>query len=366
MNKLISVSKDFFNWLTTHASASEWTQAVGFLLIGAIAILVADRVMRRWMARWMKDFTEEFRERIYLAARGPGRLVVFICFARMAFDSFKKMPSNLWQNVHEGIFPIIINFTLLVLAYRLVDIASQLLMARSEQGKSSLDERWALLIGKAGKFLVAAIGVLYVLSFFVDIKPYLASASFLGAAIALASQKTIANIIGSLEITLGKLFKEGDRISFGEYDGFVTGMGLRCIQLTALSGEKINLPNKDLVDQQIRNYSKDKLVRTILTVGITYDSDRAKIERALALMGEVVQSHPKVNRVTTTFTNMGASSLDIEAIFWADYKTALEYKQLMSALNLAIKEKFDNEKIDFAFPTQTVYVKPDGTLKPAT
>lgn len=357
MNKLIAISKDCFDWITTRATPAELIQAGVYLLLGIISILVADRVMRRLMARWMKEFSEELRTRIFLAARGPGRLVIFVIFARLAFDSFKKMPSNLWQSVHVGLFPIIINFTLLVLAYRLVDIASQLLMARSEQGKSNLDERWAELIGKAGKFLVAAIGVLYVLSFFVDIKPYLASASFLGAAVALASQKTIGNIIGSLEITLSKLFKVGDRISFGEYDGFVTDMGLRCIQLTALTGEKINLPNKDLVDQQIRNYSKDKLVRTILTVGITYDTQRPKIERALALMAEVVQGHPKVNRVTTTFTNLGASSLDLEAICWADYKTAIEYKLLVSELNLAIKEKFDAEKIEFAYPTQTVYVK---------
>lgn len=357
MNKLISISEDCFKWLTTHASTAEWIQAGIYIVLGILSILIADRVMRRLMARGMKEFTEELRERIFLAARGPGRLVIFVCFARLAFDSFEKMPRTIWQQVHAGLFPIIINFTLLVLAYRLVDIASQLLVARCEQGKSSLDERWAELIGKAGKFLVAAIGILYVLSFFVDIKPYLASASFLGAAVALASQKTIGNIIGSLEITIGKLFKVGDRISFGEYDGFVTDMGLRCIQLTALTGEKINLPNKDLVDQQIRNYSKDKLVRTILTVGITYDNARPQIERALALMGEAIKSHAKVDRVNTAFTNMGASSLDIEAIFWADYKTALEYKILISELNLAIKEKFDAARIDFAFPTQTVYVK---------
>lgn len=357
MNKLISISEDCFSWLTTHATPAEWTQAITFVVLGILSILIADRVMRRLMDRWMKEFSAELRERIFLAARGPGRLVIFVSFARMAFDSFEKMPRTLWQQVHAGLFPIIINFTLMVLAYRLVDIASQLLVARSEQGKSNLDERWAELIGKAGKFLVAAIGVLYVLSFFVDIKPYLASASFLGAAVALASQKTIGNIIGSLEITLGKLFKVGDRISFGEYDGFVTDMGLRCIQLSSLTGEKINLPNKDLVDQQIRNYSKDKLVRTILTVGITYDNQRPQIERALALMDEAVKGHSKVNRVTTTFTNLGASALELESIFWADYKTALEYKALISELNLTIKDKFDTAKIEFAFPTQTLYVK---------
>lgn len=359
MNKLLPILHDAFNWLTQHASTAEWIMAGTYFVLGLISILLADWMMKRLMNRWLKNFSEELRQRIFLAARGPGRLMVFVYFTMLAFDSFKKMPSNLWQQVHTNIYPIIINFTLLVLAYRLVDIASQLLMARWQRGTTNLDERWADLLGKVGKTIVIVSAIMVVLSYFgVNIWPYLTGAGFLGAAVALASQKTIANIIGSLEIMLGKLFKEGDRISFGEYDGFVTAMGLRCIQLTALSGEKINLPNKDLVDQQIRNYSKDKLVRTILTIGITYDNNRPQIERALALMADVVKSHPKVDRVNTAFINMGASSLDLEAIFWADYKTALEYKILISELNLTIKDKFDSEKIDFAFPTQTVYVKP--------
>jgi MscS family membrane protein len=357
MTKIIEILKESAIWLVTRATPAEWIQAGVLVALGIAAILLADRVMRRIMGRWMKDFSEELRERIFLAARGPGRLIVFVSFAMLAFDSFDHMPAPLKKQVHDGLLPIIINFTLLVLAYRLVEIASQLLVARSAQGKSNLDERWAILIGKAGKFIVATIGTLYVLSFFIDIKPYLASASFLGAAVALASQKTIANIIGSLEITLGKLFKEGDRISFGEYDGFVTDMGLRCIELTSLTGEKIKLPNKDLVDQQIRNYSKDKLVRTILSVGITYDNKRSQIEKALSLMTETIKANPKVNRTVAVFKNMSASSLDLEAIFWADYKTALEYNTLINDLNLGLKEKFDEASIEFAFPTQTVYVK---------
>lgn len=344
-------------WLVNKVPQREWLWVLVYLGAGVVILRFVDPLLKQAITHWLKKFSAALHAKIFAAARGPVRLLIVVYFASMAFDSFKAMPPALWDRVQNGFVPLIYQFSLLVVAYRLVEIIAHLLREHWAGGESKLDERWADLFGKVGKTLVIVITVLAVLSHFTSIWPYLTGASFLGAAVALASQKTIANIIGSLEIMFGRLFKEGDRISFGEYDGFVTQMGLRCIELTSLTGEKINLPNKDLVEQQIRNYSHNKLVRTMLSIGITYDNNRSEIERALALLSESIKANPKVNRVTVTFQNFGNSSLELEAIFWADYKTALEYKTLINELNLNIKEKFDAEGIEFAFPTQTIYVK---------
>jgi MscS family membrane protein len=159
---------------------------------------------------------------------------------------------------------------------------------------------------------------------------------------------------------LDRVCKEGDRISFEGYDGFVSEMGLRSIELTSLTGEKINLPNKDIVDKQIRNYSKDKLVRTLLSVGITYDNNRARIQFALKCLEDICASHTKVKRQQAYFKKFGDSTLDLEVVFWAEYATAADYNRLMTDLHLAIKEKFDAEGIEFAFPTQTLFLHKTG------
>jgi small-conductance mechanosensitive channel len=134
-------------------------------------------------------------------------------------------------------------------------------------------------------------------------------------------------------------------------------MGLRSITLAALTGEKINLPNKDLVDKQIRNYTRGKFNRTTLSIGVVYDNSRAQLEHALALMESVIRTNPRVDQCETSLRRFADSSVELQAIFWADYKTSPEYNRLVSDIQLALKEAFDQAGIAFAFPTQTVYVK---------
>jgi small-conductance mechanosensitive channel len=124
----------------------------------------------------------------------------------------------------------------------------------------------------------------------------------------------------------------------------------------SLYKEKINLPNKDVVDKQIRNYSKNKLVRTIVAVGLAYHHTRADLEKAMELLRTIAGAHPKVKKQDAVFRKFGDSTLDLELIFWADYKNVTEYNAIMSDLHLTIKEQFDAQKLEFAFPTRTVYL----------
>ena len=253
---------------------------------------------------------------------------------------------------------------ILVCSFRIVDIIAQVLRKRWEGETTNLDERWADLIGRVGKLIVALGAGIFIIQKIdptFNILPLLTGVSFVGAAVALASQSTIANAIGSMEIMIDRLFKEGDRISFGEYDGFVIRMGLRSITLAALTGEKINLPNKDLVDKQIRNYTRGKFNRTTITIGVLYDNNRADLEKALKLMETVINANPHVNGCEANLHEFGGSSIDLQAIFWADYKTSSEYNKLLSDIQLALKESFDEAKIEFAFPTRTVYLKSEAS-----
>jgi MscS family membrane protein len=347
-----------FFYIFEHGTQEEWTQAEILMAIGLGLIFVADLLLGFALNRWLKPLGQDVVDKVIPQARGPVGLFIFGYFFLLAFDSFNTMPHLLWQKVHADIYPVVTSIILLVLAYRMVDIVGKVLKARWSKDSTELDLRWADLIGNVGKGIVLAAGVLVLLNTLgVNILPLLTGAGFLGAAIALASQNTIANAIGSMEIMMGRLFKEGDRVSFGEYDGFVTGMGLRSIQLAALTGEKITLPNKDLVDKQIRNYSKNKLVRTTITVGVTYDNDRASIERIIKLMEKAVSQNKRVNSAKATFVKFGESALNLQVSFWADYKDYEEYNELINDLNLHTREEFDTAGIEFAFPTSTVVLK---------
>ncbi len=356
----IATGRATMDFLIDHASSPDMTRFYLYVGIGFLATLLVRRLAVKLVRVLLRKSPQEVVERVAVALRVPLGLLTFSYFFILGFDAIKGMPHELWMHVHSDLYPILNGLLILICSFRIVDIISQVLRKRWESEATNLDQRWADLLGLTGKLVVslgAGIFVVQKIDPTFNIVPLLTGVSFIGAAVALASQNTIANAIGSMEIMIDRLFKEGDRISFGEYDGFVTRMGLRSITLTALTGEKINLPNKDLVDKQIRNYTRGKFNRTTIVIGTVYEHSRADLERALALMGEIIRSNPHVDACETNLLRFADSSVDLQAIFWADYKTSSEYNGLMSGLQLALKEAFDQAKIAFAFPTQTVYVK---------
>lgn len=358
----LSTSRDALTFLISHAGSSDMVRFYIYIAMGILATLLVMRLSVRVVRKLLKTSPPEVVERVAGALRTPLALLTFSYFFVMGFDAITAMPHELWMHVHNDLYPILNGLLLLLCSFRLVDIIAQVLRKRWEGEETKLDERWADLIGLLGKSIVSLGAGLFIIqkldpSF--NIIPLLTGASFIGAAVALASQSTIANAIGSLEIMVERLFKVGDRISFGEYDGFVVRMGLRSITLAALTGEKINLPNKDLVDKQIRNYTRGKFNRTNISVNLLYNNSRADLERALALMEKTVQADSRVDKCEATLRRFADASLELQAIFWADYKTAEEYNRLVSDIQLAFKEAFDQAGIAFVFPAQTITLKKD-------
>ncbi len=356
----LNTGRHAIRFLMHHAGSQDLINFYIYLAIGLLATLIVHRYSGSLVRKVMRKSPPDLTNRVAEALRAPACLLTFSYFFIIAFDAITKMPPVLWMHMHSDIYPILNGLLVLVFSFRIVDIIAQVLRKRWEGESTNLDERWADLIGRVGKFIVGLGAGLFIIQKIdptFNILPLLTGVSFVGAAVALASQSTIANAIGSMEIMIDRLFKEGDRISFGEYDGFVIRMGLRSITLAALTGEKINLPNKDLVDKQIRNYTRGKLHRTNLVVGVPYDNDRARLEQALALLDKAVRANPRVDGCETSLRRFADSSVELQAIFWADYKTFSEYNSLMNAIQLGLKEAFDQAKIEFAFPTRTVYVK---------
>ncbi len=345
-------------WVAGKVPAAEWIGSASALAIGIGMIFLLRQLARLYLRRAGERWQDpQLAERILQALRGPLSLLVFLYFALWAFDQFKAMPGTLWTRVHKDFYPTINGIVLLMLGFRLVDIVTHLLRRRWAAEPGALDEYWASILGWIGKGALLGVGGMMLLQQLgINILPLLTGAGFLGAAIALASQKTIANAIGSLEILLDRLFRIGDRIAFDQYDGFVSHMGLRSIRLAALTGEVITIPNQEVAGRQIRNFSREytdkdghrhKAVRTTLTAASSYHTPRAKLDASLATLRKIVTADSRVREVETGVQRFGVATIELEVVFWADYHTSTEYRKLVTDLHLAVKEAFDTAGLEF-------------------
>src|SRR2546423_13244297 len=225
----------------------------------------------------------------------------------------------------------------------------------------TFDEQLFPIIRKSLKVFVVVVAVLITSqNLGINITTALAGLSVGGLALGLAAQDTVANLFGAVAIFMDKPFRIGDRIQLDSVDGTVETIGLRSTRVRNLDGHLITVPNKTMGNSTITNVTRRPNIKTVMNIGITYDTSTEKVKRALRILKEIYKDHPKTFDCLISFNKFADSALNIEVIHWwnsTDYK---EYLAGMQEMNLAVKERFDEAAIAFAFPTQTLYLKPDS------
>ena len=190
----------------------------------------------------------------------------------------------------------------------------------------------------------------------VDVTSLIAGLGIGGIAVALALQNILGDLFGSLTIALDKPFVVGDFIVVGSEMGTVEHIGLKTTRVRSLSGEQLVFGNADLLSSRIRNYKRMSERRVVLGFGVVYATPPETLEAINAMVRGAVEAQPNVRFDRCHMFRFGASSQDFEAVYYInspDYNAHMDTQQ---AVHLAIARAFRDKGIEFAFPTQTLYL----------
>lgn len=209
--------------------------------------------------------------------------------------------------------------------------------------------------------IIWIIGIIMILdSFGFSVASIIAALGIGGAALAFASQDTIANLYGSVAIALDRPFKVGDAVKIGSAEaGVVENIGMRSTQVRTFTKSLISIPNNTVAGEMIDNFTLMTNRRIRTTIGIEYGTPKAKIEQIIQLikdemkaLGEELLPEPQL----VHFNGFGASSLDIEIICYTYCGDILEYFRIREKFFLRIMEIVEGNGAGFAFPTQTLHM----------
>lgn len=191
----------------------------------------------------------------------------------------------------------------------------------------------------------------------VDIGALIAGLGVGGIAVALAAQNVLGDLLASLSIVLDKPFVVGDFIVVGNDLGTVETIGLKTTRVRSLSGEELVFSNKDLLESRIRNYKRMWQRRIQTSFGVTYSTPAEQLEMIPKWVKEFCEEEPKLKFDRCHFAKYAESSLNFELVFYVADPDFNVYMDVQQALFLKIFRKFNDEGIDFAFPTQTLYIE---------
>lgn len=212
-------------------------------------------------------------------------------------------------------------------------------------------------IGFIGRLVLWSLVVILLLdNLGIDVTALVAGLGVGGIAVALAVQNILGDLFASMSIVLDKPFTVGDFLIINEHLGAVEYVGLKTTRIRSLSGEQLVFSNTDLLSSRIRNFGRMFERRVVFKLNVTYQTPRDKLKLIPEIIREAILEQDKVRFDRAHFQAYGASSLDFEIVYYVlapDYNL---YMDIQQAINLRIHERFEQEGIEFAYPTQTVYV----------
>lgn len=191
----------------------------------------------------------------------------------------------------------------------------------------------------------------------VDITALIAGLGIGGIAVALAVQNILGDLFASLSIVLDKPFVIGDFLIMDDYLGRVEHIGLKTTRLRSLSGEQLVFSNSDLLGSRIRNYGRMYERRVVFKIGVTYQTPREKLARIPQMIREAVESHELTRFDRSHFKEYGDFALVIETVYFVLKPDFNVYMDIQEAINLELHRRFEDEDIEFAYPTRTVFYR---------
>jgi MscS family membrane protein len=352
------MQKEHFLLKTWHWFAILITIAVGLLVDKVIAI-----VLRLFVRRWqhkkenssLSDVSEEILRPLGLMAMAaiwwvginmlglPEQAMLILLVA----VKFLAGVSGVWA------------------AYRLVDIVGGYLLKRAHQTETKMDDALVPLIPKTLKIFVTVVGVVFIAdNLNINVSGLIAGLGLGGLAFALASKDMVQNLFGSVTILLDRTFAVGDWIIVDSKEGSVESIGFRSTRIRTFYNSMLTVPNSTFITASVDNMGERRYRRLSTKLGLAYETPADKIESFCEGVRELVRQHPYMRKdyFHVYFNGYADSSLEILVyVFWETPEWSTELRErhrfLLDILRLA-----RDLGVEFAYPTQTLYMKSDSEV----
>lgn len=239
----------------------------------------------------------------------------------------------------------------------LIDYGTEKIVLKKREEEKEADTSVINLISKILKGVLWGVALILILSNLgYNVSGLIAGLGIGGLAIAIALQNVLSDIFASFSIYFDKPFKIGDFIIVGDDLGVVKKIGIKTTRLQSLWGQEIVISNRELTSTRINNYKKMEKRRVLFTFGVVYDTSTKKMKEILKIVKDIFEDIEIADLDRIHFKEFGDFSLNFEVAYYVDTGDYGKYMDTQQEINFALKERFEREGIEFAYPTQTLIV----------
>lgn len=336
--------------------AAEIIVSAGILLFFILVGWVVYHVFEHYFTMWAKKTKTKLDDEILANIKSPIYFFVVVLGLYYGLEFLTVL-----KPYHEYLDKFFLLIEVLLVAYIITRMVNVLTAWYAErQKKIKMNDHILFVLRKVINFIVALAAFLFLLNAFkIDLTGAVVGLGVGGIAIAFALQNVLSDLFSAFSIYFDRPFEIGDYVIVGEYGGTVEKIGMKSTRLKLLQGEEMVLPNSSLTSEYVRNFKKMRRRRICFGFGVTYNTPNKKLKQIPEMVIKIIEDIELADPDRVHFKEFGDSSLDFEVVYYIRTKDYTKYMDVQEQINFGIRDVFEKEKIEMAFPTRTIYIEKD-------
>ncbi len=327
--------------------------AAGIILLGMLVIRVFKGTLLRAIAGWARRSNTNFDDMVLRSIDRFGVPALYFLIIYIGLRTLRLPPRG------EAVLHIAVTITITYFIIRLIASIIHLLLrsyvSRQERGEEKVKQLGGLML--IINIVIWITGALFLFdNMGYDITAVIAGLGIGGIAVALAAQNILGDLFNYFVIFFDRPFEIGDAIVVDQKSGTVERIGIKTTRVRSTTGEQLVFSNSDLTNARLHNYKRMRTRRIAFKFGVTYQTSYEVLQQIPSIIRNIISDREKVVFDRAHFIGYGDSSLDFEVVYivqTADYNAYMDVQQ---SINLEIFRKFQEARIEFAYPTRTVII----------
>ncbi len=344
---------NFWDYSILRNTTREWLIAFAIIAVLLMALRILQRILIKRLKLWSTKTKTTIDDFIILAVGNSVMPLLYVSAFYLGIQHL-DFPAKVGAIIQAAILVAATFFLLRMVTSFISYIFEKALLKREKNEHREKQSKGILLIIQAIIWLTGFLFLIDNLGY--NITTLVAGLGIGGIAIALAAQAILGDLFSYLVIFFDKPFEIGDFIIVQDKMGTIEYIGIKTTRIRSLSGEQLIFSNTDLTNSRVHNYKRMEERRIVFSFGVTYNTSAEKLKTIPVQVEKIVETAGDTRFDRAHFKSFGNFSLDFEVVYYVltpDYNIYMNKQQ---HINVMIYEFFKKEGIEFAFPTQTVFI----------
>ncbi len=353
--------KEFLDRTYFNNTVQDYLIALGIVLLSILFIRIFRSVILKKLKVWAASTETQYDDLVVKAVERFGMPAINLLAIYWGIH---------YLTLSEKAVRVVEVATASVIAFFLIRLVSSTLrfmleayVRKQDEGEEKVKQIGGIIL--LISIVVWGIGLIFLFdNLGYDVTAIIAGLGVGGIAIALAAQNILGDLFNYFVIFFDRPFEIGDFLVIDDKKGNVEHIGIKTTRIKSLSGEQLIFSNSDLTNSRIHNYKRMARRRIDFTIGVTYQTTPEQLREIPTIIKTTIENIQNATLDRTHFAKFGDFSLNFETIYFVESSEFNAYMDIQQKINLALVDEFAKRGIEFAYPTQTLFITKEGLEKP--